>query len=391
MADASSPAGPPVVDPAAALAASQLQVHALQVQVQALAEQAHRMQAHVADVESAARGNAAAAAAAVADARHGQRASAPPRLPKIPEPITFNGATGTFVDTFIHGLDKQFEYYHGSFTTEDMKVGYASNFLGVHASAWYTNLKGTLAEQDPAVYIRTWEQFKMYLRERYQPIGSAAIARRSLDSFTQKGSVQAYTDHFHKCMAYIKDRSDADQVHGYINGLKDSIRNEVRRRVPAPQTAHEAINYATHAEAFLGHAVAPSFATGASSGRFQRNGYNNSNSSASSSSGAVAMDVNAVDGQDAFDGQDDTDDSASSASPSQFAQLQQANAKFQQQILAMFTKNGVGSKNTNAKGDRVPGVSKVDYDRCRAEGRCIKCKQVGHVARECHNAAKSNF
>ena len=61
------------------------------------------------------------------------------------------------------------------------------------------------------------------------------------------------------------------------------------------------------------------------------------------------MDVNAMDGQDAYDGQDDTDDSASSASPSQFAQLQQANAKFQQQILAMFTKNGVGSKNTNAK------------------------------------------
>jgi hypothetical protein len=32
----------------------------------------------------------------------------------------------------------------------------------------------------------------------------------------------------------------------------------------------------------------------------------------------------------------------------------------------------------------VPGVSREEFERCRREGRCLRCKQTGHVAKDCH-------
>src|SRR5438132_9790206 len=32
---------------------------------------------------------------------------------------------------------------------------------------------------------------------------------------------------------------------------------------------------------------------------------------------------------------------------------------------------------------RVPGLSRIDYDRLFQEGRCFRCRRTGHLARNC--------
>lgn len=59
--------------------------------------------------------------------------------------------------------------------------------------------------------------FTTAVRERYQPISSPMIARQSLDSFVQRGSVQMYTDHFYQCINFITGMGRTDQIHRYTH------------------------------------------------------------------------------------------------------------------------------------------------------------------------------
>ena len=39
-----------------------------------------------------------------------------------------------------------------------------------------------------------------------------------------------------------------------------------------------------------------------------------------------------------------------------------------------------GGGGASSKSAKVSNVSKADYERCRREGRCLNCKETGHVA-----------
>ena len=65
-------------------------------------------------------------------------------------------------------------------------------------------------------------------------------------------------------------------------------------------------------------------------------------------------------------------------------------------LFAIFGKmqkqSSNSSGNRGGKNDqRVPNVSKEDFARCRQENRCLKCKEIGHVAKECSKPVRSNF
>jgi hypothetical protein len=86
-------------------------------------------------------------------------------------------------------------------------------------------------------------------------------------------------------------------------------------------------------------------------------------------------------------------------------QLEQSQQLQQQQFLAMMQRGGGsggagrgGSSGASSssgprqsKGPLVPGISKADYERCRKEKRCLKCKQPGHNAAECDKPVSSNW
>ena len=56
--------------------------------------------------------------------------------------------------------------------------------------------------------------------------------------------------------------------------------------------------------------------------------------------------------------------------------------KMQQSLLAMFGNRGSNGA-TSSGAALVPDVSKPDYVKCRAENRCLNCRAVGHIARDC--------
>lgn len=362
------------MDPALALQQAMQQMSAMHSEMQRMQSHNQGLQSQL-DVASA-----ASVAAAIRRSEHDEKVF-DRNLPKIPSPLPFIGATGPAVEEFINSVDRQFDYYVTSFAKEDTRLRYVVNYLQGKAASWYTSYKMDLEKAGAS--ITTWAEFKTALRARFQPIGSADIARESLDRSQQTGSVASYTEHFYRCMTYIKDMSDAHQIHQYRRGLKKEIKQEVIREQPS--TIAEAVNIAHRAESFLNLGTSRPFTT--SNGRSFVPRYAAASSNGSSGS-SVMMDINNIEfDQSASELVEDHADHHRGES----IRLQQLTAqvnelksqqKMQQSLLAMFGNRGSNGA-TSSGAALVPDVSKPDYAKCRAENRCLNCHTVGHIARDC--------
>ena len=385
----SAPSAVPVVDPMVAMNA---QVAHMNAQGQIMHDEiaALRVRLHDTEAERVRLMNAQQSSVV--------RAVSAPTVhrPKIPLPAVFAGTIGSGVEAFIQGMQRQFSYQPELFRDEASKVEYASNYLIGSAIQWYTTRKDELAgSANGPTSFASWAQLVNEMRARFQPISSAVHARQSLDAYQQLGSIQNYIDHFYSCMTFIGDMSVSDQLHNFIKGLKKDIKREVIRA--DPQTIGEAVACASKAELYNALGSQQSQSTG-------RNGGNNrypskpySSASSNSFNGSTAMDVNLTEQDD-----EDVDDAASTPPTSRrelamlakIAELS-TQAKVQSSLLALFGQNKSSSKPSFAgksSGDaRVPNISKADYARCRAEGRCLKCRKAGHVARDCTNPQSTNW
>ena len=330
------------MDPALALQQAMQQMSAMHAEMQ-------RMQSHNQGLQSQL--DVASAASAAAAVRRSERDEQvfDRNLPKIPPPSPFMGATGTAVEEFINSVDRQFDYYVTSFSKEDTRLRYVVNYLQGKAASWYSSYKMDL--EKAGTPMTTWAEFKTAMRDRFQPIGSADIARESLDRSQQTGSVASYTEHFYRCMTYLKDMSDAHQIHQYRRGLKKEIRQEVTRAQPS--TIAEAVNIAHRAESFLNIDSSHPFTT--SNGRSFVPRYTAASSNGSSGSSAM-MDINNIElDHNSSESVEDHVDHHRGES----IRLQQLTAqvnelksqqKLQQSLLAMFGNRGSTSKGTTSSG-----------------------------------------
>ena len=312
--------------------------------------------------------------------------------PKIPPPSFFTGKTGAAVDDWLHALDKQFVYYPDFFREDASKIAHAMQYMTSEVTLWW---KATVTDMRASGNsIDTWNEFIDVLRMRYQPVAVATAARAKLDRCQQTSSVAVYSAYFQACMVYISDMSPADQVHRFLAGLKDAIRAKVGPL--HPKNLSEAINRAVEFEAYQ-----PSSSSGLSNSR----GPVHYRHQPSASSGASAMDLNAIAiGSNIDDGEDGATmptfhEQLSDREEQLFAMVRelQCQSKIQQQVMAMFGERGSSGKQpfgegAQGKANRVAGVSKMDYERCRKEGRCLKCKmRTTHIASECPNAFSGKF
>ena len=300
--------------------------------------------------------------------------------PRIPSPAHFTGETGSAADEWNESLEKQFAYYGASLQQDADRIRYAVMFFapGKATTWWNSSNKELTAAGTP---ITTWVEFTAAVRERYQPISSAMIARQSLDTFVQRGSVQNYTDHFYQCMNFITDMGMTDQIHRYTSGLKQEIKSKVIEAKVS--SIHDAVNEAHSAESYLG--LSRGGASGAfKGGKFPQRSWNSAGASASSSSSA--MDINLI--GSSTDGYEDDTSSARERHLQQQIDALMSQQQLQSSINAMFerTKSASGGGKGHSGGGsgvRVSDVTKEEFARCRAENRCLQCHEVGHVANGC--------
>lgn len=319
------------------------------------------------------------------------------KKPPIPNPKSFTGeltgtGTGYTIDDWIDDVEKQLKHHNTYFTSDKSVIEFATTYLSGKASGWW---KSSQEERRASgQQVTTWEQMKAAVRERFQPIEAATVARLNLDKMSQKGTVQSYTEYFYKQMQYIKDMSIADQLHRYMSGLKANIRAELIKRKPT--TIHDAVIIANTAESWTNMSAATP--------KYTQRSYGGTYGGGSSSSGAAPMELSNVNqviqqlnDDAAGHGADQAAASSSSGSGPSYSQLLsivQDMQRRQQSISALFGSGsgGGGPGNRNNRGGgakptgdrpRIAGVTREDYERCRSEGLCINCKKPGHIARDC--------
>lgn len=226
----------------------------------------------------------------------------------------------------------------------------------------------------------TWAEFLQKLYARFRPLSATLLARSKLGALRQgRNTVTAFTNAFQTILGPIDDMGDSDQVHFYISGLS----TEVMRRVMEkhPKTLAEAIELAASTEASLNFAGRGSASSNSVSGSYG----NRSNPSES-----VPMDLNAVDEQE-DDGvsaprfHEEPAVSLNRGTGMEAALLAKLEA-MEHRLAAL--QQGTASKTNRYEHDKVPGIKVGDIERLKKEGKCFRCKQKGHMKRECPQGAR---
>ena len=312
--------------------------------------------------------------------------------PKIPLPSTFSGKTGAAVDEWLDEMDKQFGFYPDYFAADDTKIAHAMLYFASAVTSWYR----TAAEEQriSGTPIETWAAFGAVMLERFQPVSASMTARSNLDRITQTGGVAGYSQAFYNNMSYIKDMNAADQVHQYTRGLKLTIKFEVVKQ--KARTLTDAVNIAIATEALIS---STSSSSSSSSSGFTYRPSRTGHSGAGGGSSAP-MDVNHVGAEPARDGPSQQRSDTPNDSSSYIEELRnevrnlRSQMQSQQSLNAMFggqDRRAQGGGSSNNGGTKVPNVSRDDYERCRREGVCIKCKEPGHIAAHCTKPVRLNW
>ena len=236
----------------------------------------------------------------------------------------------------------------------------------------------------PSVHPHTeWNDFVDALRKRFEPVDSETTARARLNTLRQgKYSVTAYTNMFTDIIGRVGPMIDKDQYEHYVNGLRKDIGDVLRlHMVGRPQQLAVAMALAFEIESALSrNANQPKGAwRQGGSGPWRRGGGNNRfnmaapqvNPFAPINDGPAPMELGHIgagnnddDEKHADDHDGDTDDAKTPMSYSLSA-LQQQTAP------------------PSRARTPLPKLSEADRARLRASGSCFRCRQLGHISRDC--------
>ena len=318
---------------------------------------------------------------------------APERSPKsqLKAPLLkpFLGVMGFEVDTWLRSVRKQFDFHGASvFPDDKSKIRYAALNLESAALEWWD----TMRKEDKEA-MTTWEEFVDSLHDRYRPKQAAEVARQNLAALKQTGGVSQLCNKMLQLLAHVPTMHDDDKIFTFKQALDKNLAAKVAEK--EPKTLNEAMYIAVQAELYVGRSAGARHAGGFFNNFGNRGGYQGR--AAASSSGAAPMELNhvgsAADEDEAFMDSLNLDHPAkatgdqSGASERELqlmAMVQQLQVQ-QHSLAAAFQKRGGGDRKFGSAsgGAKVPGVSKEGFERCRKEGLCLKCKEAGHLARDC--------
>jgi hypothetical protein len=224
----------------------------------------------------------------------------------------------------------------------------------------------------------TWNDFVDALRKRFEPVDSETTARARLNTLRQgKYSVTGYTNMFTDIIGRVGPMNDKDQYEHYVNGLRKEISDALRlHMVGRPLQLAAAMALAFEIESALArNANQPKGAWRQGPNQWRRGGWNNrfradaaqANPFVPNNDGPVPMELGHIDNDDEKHDVDKDDDVDDVKPPTSYSL-----AAMQQQIPS-----------PSRARSPLPKLSETDRAKLRASGSCFRCRQHGHVSRDC--------
>jgi hypothetical protein len=272
---------------------------------------------------------------------------------KEPTPVrpdTFDGAPKSNPDRWLKDMER---YLKVSRIEESRWVLHSIAYLRESASTWVDILETT-----DGFSSMIWADFCKLFIDRFRPLEASRTARSILKTIRQRTSVDEYNNRFRDQIKYCSDMAMEDQLLAYMGGLKPDIESELYRQDPT--TLEEAMRLAVRMDMrlFIRNRERNSNTRNNSNSHSNNNGARTSfpRSSQQHTSGSAPMDLSSM-GQDNHENEAGSDSETSSGT-------------------------GTGATYAMTKGP-TPNLSSEEYARCRKAGICFRCKQKGHISRNC--------
>jgi hypothetical protein len=297
-----------------------------------------------------------------------------PTTLKPTKPDQFTGYAKSNADLWLWQMEK---FLSVSRIGEVDRVPYATTYLREAAASWWKAESSKPLDQhglrsvsvvvdgvQQVLNIESWSGFKALFLARFRPLDAARQARANLHNLRQTGSVQEYSNRFLKELQLIDGMDEASQLSHYIRGLKSNVAIEIEK---ADLTD---LSQAMNMAARIDQLTYRSNRNESSRGQFS--GGRGWNQSGSSGQRSVPMELGSL--------------------------LSQADSNgdvtvSRETLNALFHRsksNRGGRQNRAGGGQRTPGLSREEFDRLTKEGKCFRCKQPGHLARDCSSTAHSS-
>ena len=316
-----------------AAAAQRAQMEALQAQAAQAAHAAQSAQAQAAALAQAQAQAAMANAHAAPSVSSGPNPANVVKLPpgvKAPQPYNFHGERD--INTLEHWMFTVGEYFSlVGIVDEDQRIQYTGMLLRGAALAWYRSVR-----RENTVGA-TWAAFMASLRANFCPINATKRARDRLATMRQTGTLQEFVREFRSVCLEIPGMTDEEKLDRFMRALQTRLRSEVD--IQEPKTLDKAVQLAERFDAIFR-------ATGSGGHSFHRHA-SLSRASGHRGRGPAPMELGYAGRQSGYD------------------------------------RGRQG--NRQASG----GPSRPDRERLFAEGRCLLCKERGHIARNCPKKAEN--
>jgi hypothetical protein len=217
-------------------------------------------------------------------------------------------------------------------------------------SRWYRTEYLPSIKPDPV----TWDFFIQSITDKYEPVPVGFTARTALKSVRQSGTIEEYNAAFSEVVSLIPDMAEADKVDKYIEGLKQGLRLKVAGTLT--RTLLESMTVAVQLEAAWANVprdnrAAPPFV------RYHNRHVAAPATPARSSEATQSPPAQHLGRMSVADEDDDDDEKKHAPSHS---------------LAAMQPTRSFPPKLTDAMRAEL-----------QAQNKCFRCRQVGHIARQC--------
>ena len=287
-----------------------------------------------------------------------------PSRVQLKTPDVFRGDR-TDVARFVRSVERYVRASGGM--ADDVLLSWVPMLLGGVAETWWDAL-----EQDDLL-PRTWLQFVLLLRERFDDPAAVRKAREKLDNIRLTGTVAALRQEFEAAALRVPGLSAAEQTHLFVSKLQGPIRVHVE--MGDPSTLRDAFRLAEKAElaeaASRGRSAPQDPDVSERNGRSGRRGRGQRNSGEADQTGAAAVRQN---GRQTPPWRPPMGLAIMSEGQPSVAPLATHLASYpahgNQQLIAMQN----GQQGQAIRRQSYANLTEEQLTRCYAEFRCYWCK-----------------